>query len=353
MKFFKLILPGLGLLFLGYLIGKLGPGEIGRNFIILKWTFPFILLLACSWHITNSIAWSFAFPPGAFRPHLRSLFMAKLAGEAVNQLTPLANIGGEPLKAYLLKRESPASRGLASVVINKTAQIITGLIFTTIGLSLVILYWTLPQPIPLPIRISLGVLLTTGVLLFLGLWRKQKHLFSSVLGMLARLGVRTDLLERRMARAVRIDDNISRFYQNHKGRFLLVMFFHSLGWLLGACETFVILRALGAEIDFSVAFLITSLTLIINSLFFFMPSNIGVLEGGQVFLLITLGLNPALGLSLGIVKRMRKIFWIFIGWLFLTHLSKGVLEAGIAERKVAAASAAEPEPLLGSRITYR
>jgi hypothetical protein len=71
---------------------------------------------------------------------------------------------------------------------------------------------------------------------------------------------------------------------------------------------------------------------IINGLFFFMPSNIGVLEGGQVFLLTTLGLNPAIGLSLGIAKRMRKTFWIFVGWLFLTHLSRQRLESKVVER---------------------
>ena len=60
-----------------------------------------------------------------------------------------------------------------------------------------------------------------------------------------------------------------------------------------------------------------------------MPSNIGVLEGGQVFLLTTLGLNPAVGLSLGLAKRMRKVFWIFVGWLFLTHLSRRALERGL------------------------
>lgn len=352
MRLFKLLMPALGLLFLGYLIGKLGPEVIWRNFAVLKWSFPLILLLACSWHITNTIAWSFAFPPGAFRPRLRSLFMAKLAGEAVNQLTPLANIGGEPLKAYLLKNESPASRGLASVVINKTAQVITGLFFTAVGLSLVILYWTLPQAIPLPIQLGLATLLVIGALLVWFLWRKQQHLFSSLLGLLSRLGVRTDLLERRMTKAVRIDQSISQFYKSHKARFFLVMFFHSLGWLLGAFETFVILRALGTQIDFSVAFLITALTVIINSLFFFMPSNIGVLEGGQVFLLTTLGLSPALGLSLGIIKRMRKTFWIFIGWLFLTHLSRNALEENLAVTQPPPAAPISPEPFAESHASY-
>ncbi len=333
MRFFKLAMPGLGLLFLGYLIGTLGPDEILRNFALMKWSFPLILLLACSWHITNSIAWSFAFPPGAFRPRFHTLIMAKLAGDAVNQLTPLANVGGEPLKAYLLKHESPTSRGLASVVINKTAQVMTGLMFATLGLGLVVLYnLRAPYEIPLPIRFGVGILLAVAAALIWLLFMKQQHMFSSLLNLLHRIGVNTRFIESRMTRAANIDDNIKRFYKEYKGRFFFVLVFHALGWLLGACETYVILSTLAASTDFQVALLITSLTVVINSLFFFMPSNIGVLEGGQVFLFLTLGLSPTMGLSLGIVKRMRKIFWISLGWLFLTHMSRGVLEADILKR---------------------
>ena len=322
MRPLRLALPALGLLLLGYLVGKLGLGEIAHNLAVLKWSFPVVLLLAFSWHITNSIAWSFAFPPGAFRPSLRSLFMAKLAGEAVNQLTPLANLGGEPLKAYLLKSQAPTSRGLASVVVNKTAQVITGLGFTALGLILVVVHWDLPQAIPLPVQIGLGTLLALAALILWLIYRTQRRMFSSLLGALRRVGLRFDFIENRVTKAVRIDDNIGHFYREHKGRFGLVMAFHAAGWMLGACETYVILRALGDGIDFGVAFLVTALAVIINSLFFFMPSNIGVLEGGQVFLFITLGLDPAMGLALGIAKRMRKVIWILIGWLFLTRLSR-------------------------------
>ena len=127
------------------------------------------------------------------------------------------------------------------------------------------------------------------------------------------------------------------------------MFFHAIGWLLGACETFVILQALDAGAEFEVALLITALAVIINSLFFFMPSNIGVLEGGQVFLFLTLGLNPAMGLSLGIIKRMRKLFWISIGWFFLTRMSRNLLEAEVPEQNRAAPSADQPVSILRYR----
>jgi len=64
-----------------------------------------------------------------------------------------------------------------------------------------------------------------------------------------------------------------------------------------------------------------------------MPSNIGVLEGGQVFLMTTLGINPAIGLSLGITKRMRKTFWLVVGWIFLSRLSREALDNELLERR--------------------
>ena len=341
MKLFRALLPGLGLLLLGYLIGALGVSEILHNLAVMRWAFLQVILLAFAWHVTNSVAWSFAFPADGFRPRLSSLFMCKLAGEAVNQLTPLANLGGEPLKAFLLRRQSPVARGLASVVVNKAAQIFTGLMFTAVGLGLFVLHWDLPLALPAPVRGGMALLLAMAVLLLWAACSRQRRLFSSLLGLARRCGLGLDAVERLRARAADIDGHISRFFRRHKGRFGLVLLFHSCGWLLGACETFVILRALGAGIDFEIAFLIAALTVVINGLFFFMPSNIGVLEGGQVFLFLTLGLDPAMGLSLGIVKRMRKLLWISVGWFFLTHLSRATGPAAQGSAPVPAADPAE------------
>ena len=123
--------------------------------------------------------------------------------------------------------------------------------------------------------------------------------------------------------------------------------------MLGAFETFIILRALGEGVSFDVAFLITSLAFIINSLFFFMPSNIGVLEGGQVFLFLTLGLNPALGLALGIIKRMRKIFWISVGWVFLTRLSRQARRGGAEQGDSLVVPSHPSELRMPPRVSYR
>ena len=50
MKILRFLLPGLGLLLLGYLIGTLGLSDILTNLAVMKWAFPGVLLLATGWH---------------------------------------------------------------------------------------------------------------------------------------------------------------------------------------------------------------------------------------------------------------------------------------------------------------
>ncbi|MBM3277352.1 MAG: flippase-like domain-containing protein [Candidatus Handelsmanbacteria bacterium] len=330
MKLMRLLLPGLGLLLLGYLVGTMGVGELLRHLGVVKWSFPAVLLVAFLWHLSNSLAWSFAFPPGAFKPPFWTLLRAKLAGDAVSQLTPLANLGGEPLKAYLLRGQAPTSLSLAAVVVNKTTQVLTGLVFSSLSFLMVVFYWDLPHALPRSVELGLAaILVATGLMLGV-LYRQQRRLFSSLLGWVQRLGIKTDWIESKMTKAQRIDRHIGHFYHRHKGRLSAVALCHALSWLLGTCETYVILQALGVDIDFGMALLITSLSVSINSLFFFMPSNIGVLEGSQVFLFLTLGLSPAAGLSMGIVKRLRKVFWICLGWVCLSQMSRALARAEAA-----------------------
>jgi uncharacterized protein (TIRG00374 family) len=152
-------------------------------------------------------------------------------------------------------------------------------------------------------------------------------LFTSLLHILRSAGIRTDLIERNMGRAARIDTNIGSFYREHRTRFLQALFFQSIGWFMGVCETFVILNALDAGIGFWFCFLLNALGAVINGLFFFMPSNIGVMEGSLVFLFSSLGLNPALGLSLGLTRRLRRVVWIFIGWICLSYMSRNAIKS--------------------------
>ena len=67
------------------------------------------------------------------------LFMVRMAGEAINVTTPMAMLGGEPMKAYLLTRyEVPLVEGLASVVTAKTIMSLAQILFMLSGLGVML-----------------------------------------------------------------------------------------------------------------------------------------------------------------------------------------------------------------------
>ena len=67
----------------------------------------------------------------------------RLAGEAVNLVTPTAAVGGDLLKAYLLRPGVALREGLASVIADKTTSVVSQVLLLLIRLVVGLL---LPPP---------------------------------------------------------------------------------------------------------------------------------------------------------------------------------------------------------------
>src|SRR5262249_55971183 len=74
--------------------------------------------------------------PAAMRERVpvRSLYLVRMAGEAVNGFTPTATVGGEPVKAHLLRAFGVSgSEAMATVVVARTALVASQAAFVTAG----------------------------------------------------------------------------------------------------------------------------------------------------------------------------------------------------------------------------
>jgi hypothetical protein len=60
---------------------------------------------------------------------------ARTAGVAVNQLTPTASVGGDFVKAGLVRRWVPVTDGFASVMVDKLTFALGETIFVVVGLA--------------------------------------------------------------------------------------------------------------------------------------------------------------------------------------------------------------------------
>jgi hypothetical protein len=61
------------------------------------------------------------------------------------------------------------------------------------------------------------------------------------------------------------------------------------------------------------------LSVAIDGMLFFVPAKAGTQEGGKVLIFTILGLDPAKGLALGIVRRIRELTWASIGLMILSR----------------------------------
>jgi putative ABC transport system permease protein len=104
-------------------------------------------------------------------------------------------------------------------------------------------------------------------------------------------------------------------------------------------EVYVTLKLLGFEPQVAAAYIIESLTKVINFAFGFVPGTIGVYETGNGIILRTLGYTTAIGVALAIVRKAAIIFWTVIGvfvitWRTLPNMWARVLDRSPRLRKL-------------------
>ena len=104
-------------------------------------------------------------------------------------------------------------------------------------------------------------------------------------------------------------------------------------WSVGVVEAWLILGFLRAPVSWGTAFAIESLSVLIETAFFFVPAKMGTQEGGKVAIFAALGLGAAKGFSMGFVRRLRELAWAFAGLVSFAALER---RARVAEPPVRA-----------------
>ena len=81
-----------------------------------------------------------------------TLLLARTAGEAVNLVSALASVGGEAVKAWLLRDEVSYEESVPSVIVAKTAAVVAQAILLVCGLAIAWSVFTRPWKISLPLH---------------------------------------------------------------------------------------------------------------------------------------------------------------------------------------------------------
>jgi putative membrane protein len=295
-----------GVAAIAWLIWEIGPHALLAQLRTLSWRWPLLLLPHTSVAVLDAAGWRYAFPGRL--PPLPLLVAVRLAGEAVNVTTPTATLGGEPIKAWLMTRARvPLEEGLVSVVIAKTALVVSHVGFLAAGLA--VAFWRAPAPSPL--LTVMATLTGVGVVAVAGfVWAQQRGLFGASSRALGWLGLGGGAA----GHLLRLDDHVRAYYRGQPGRFGLSLLFHFLGWVTGSLEVWLALAVLGSPVSFATAVVVESFASAIRSATFLIPSSLGVQEGGFVGIFVGLGLGAEAGLAFGVIRRVREAVWAALGY---------------------------------------
>jgi uncharacterized protein (TIRG00374 family) len=308
----------LGLLVCGaalflWLLATIGPGAVVQVFADLSWRLLIILVFPFGLTtLLDTLGWRYAFRRDTVP--FRALLGARLAGEAFNLTTPTASMGGEAVKAWLVRPWAPLTEGLPSVIVAKTTIIIGQALFVVVGL--VAAHAALPTD-SLVVR-GMEWLLVVQVLAVGGFVAVQAG--GALRGSTRWLRKLGWLSGRRLEPLAQINDELAHFYRREPRRLALSIFFHFLAWLIGALEPWLILRWIGLPVSLAEATAIEAFSSGIRFAAFLVPGYLGALEAGHVAIFAALGLGAPAGLSFTLIRRVREAAWTGLGFLALAPL---------------------------------
>jgi uncharacterized protein (TIRG00374 family) len=314
-RLFTLLALAGGLALLGWLLHHTGFQPLWERLRILGWAAPVVFLPYLMVTIVDARAWRLTLPVPQRVP-LPGLMMTRIAGEAVNSLTPGAAVG-EPVKAYLLRRwHVTGADALASVVISKTALVASQSLFTALGVGAML--WRLDRP-----RLATGwmVALCIGCVAFTAglVWVQRRSPGTALWKILRRIAPRSRLVKRLEAGTSAFDQRLREFYRGEPGTFLHATALHFVGWLVGVVEVVVMVTLIGGEVTWLDAFIIETLSQPIRATSLLVPAGIGTQELGGVWLCTFLGMSEADAVTLWLLKRAREMFFDGVGFAYLAQ----------------------------------
>lgn len=303
-----------GLALLVVVVTQVDLAKVKTYLAEMGWAFPLIFLPYIVVYCSDTFGWKFAFGPSLSIP-FRTLFLTRIGGEAVNNLTPFAYLGGEPVKAHVLTRfQVPLIQAMAASIIAKLLISISQFFFVILGGILALSHLVTRPDVLWPLVV---IILIVGVLLAGLSYGLRVGLFSILFWVLDRWKLTPSFMERWRAQLHQLDETIGGFSRQHPSLLVVSLGFHFLGWVLGSLEVLAIFYAVGIPISVREAIAIEALASVVKALAFFIPGSLGVQDGGNVLLLALFGYPSSFGLTFSLVRRMRELLWISLGLLVL------------------------------------
>ncbi len=306
---------GLGLI--AVLIVQQDDVDLLGAMAVAGWWFPVFFLSYAATLLLDSMGWRALLPKGA-RAGLIALALRRWVGVSINALLPVAQIGGEVVRAHLLHRLGmPGHVAAASVMVDLTVGLLMQVVFALVGLVLLLL---VQDQDGFLIPLGSGIALFSAlILIFAALQRRG--LVAPPVNLLKRF-VKGPIWREMVDNANNLDQQLRSSYRK-TGRLFICACWRFLGWLWPSLEFWLIFWLLGYPISLVEAIVLEAIGQTVKSAGFGIPGGLGVQEGGVMLAASWLAIPVDLALAAMLIRRIRDLACGLTGLVAWTALEGG------------------------------
>lgn len=278
-----------------------------------------------------SLRWKEILKTKKVKPRVRDLFFYKLSELYMNYITPSAFVGGEPVKAYLLKKDYNVeySKGVSTAIIDKSFDIAINLIIGTIVFLLLSLRFVNKFGIFLTTLVTFflfSAIIILGIIIF-NYYKGNKILHYK----LYFLANKDSGWAKKIYRFIcEFENHVIDFFHKEKDILLKNIMISIIISIVMYLEYFFLLKTLG--IPYVGAFFpIIVLSMLGIAYLVPLPGAIGSLELFETLAFVMFKLPPEAAVAFVIFIRMKDILLALLGIIYL--MLKGVKLYNVKEIK--------------------
>jgi uncharacterized protein (TIRG00374 family) len=332
----QLVFWTLALLLLTWIVSTI---PLGQTWIALSqlqvWQIGALVLINLGVLLVLNGRWWLLLRGLGYEPPFLTLTGHRLAAFGVSYFTPGPQFGGEPVQVILVEREHGVARpaALTAVSLDKSLELTTNFAFLLAGVVVVLKSGLLVDYLTGETAVLTTLFMLGLPLLFLTatwrgwqpltrMWRWGQH------WPLWRWRPAWQQTYDRIGHTIQIsEEEATRFCRERPLILAMALLVSVLSWLVMILDYWLMLIFLGDPVTVGQ----TIILLTAARIAFLLPSpgGLGTLEASQLLAFSAVGLNPATGISLSLLIRMRDVMLGSVGlWWSSRHLRK-------AQRRIA------------------
>ena len=303
--------------------------DVGKFIDALKNVDPFLMAASLTSGLSVFLIWGYVwhsfFQNLDFNSGLLKSYKIVMAGNFMNSITPLGQLGGEPFMAYIVSENTKESyeRSLSTVISADLVNALPFLTYATVGILYILIFSTITEAMKAGVYIVIILNTLLGVIAYLAWFQTEKLesvIHKALEGIESRIGYNGNVIESLKERIEEIKEAFEQAGEDKKHLVKVIAITH-----LAPATQLLSLYLILLGMDITPTFAGVYLTVILAGLAMFSPTPGGTGTFEAAFSGLLIFFYPGMGLDVAVAAAVLfrlTTYWpgILIGYISLLNL---------------------------------